>query len=99
MASSEQLSCKSQLVATCHTRVHLRRRHVPVSLTAESTQISSQQTLDRTQSRQRWTTKPWVAQAKRDSQCWQKTIYLTMEYFNYKDQSPFSEANSSSARQ
>jgi len=45
MASSEQLSCKSQLVTTCHTRVHLRRRHVPVSLTAERTQISSQQTL------------------------------------------------------
>jgi hypothetical protein len=83
-ASSEQLSCKSQLVTTCHTRVHLRRRHVPVTLTAELTQISSQQTLDRTQSRQRWTTRPWVAQTKRDAQCSKKTIYLTMEYFNYK---------------
>jgi hypothetical protein len=72
-ASSEQLSCKSQLVSTCHTRVHLRRRLVPVSLTAERQQISSQQTLDRTQSRQRWTTKPWVALGKRDAKCWKKT--------------------------
>jgi len=44
-ASSEQLSFKSQLVSTCHKRFHLRWRHVPVSLTAERTQISSQQAL------------------------------------------------------